>query len=82
MNSSISLDEVRLATLKLLNYCKVNDWAGYDPYDALNSKLFEALPLLARRMPDLSTYEAIEWKGANIGIWGPTKLPLAFTASA
>ncbi len=43
------------------------------------AELQEALPLLARRMPDLSTYEAIEWKAANIGIWGPAKLPLTFT---
>ncbi len=46
------------------------------------AELQEALPLLARRMPNLSTYEDIEWKGANIGIWGPAKLPLAFTPSA
>jgi cytochrome P450 len=46
------------------------------------AELQEALPLLARRMPNLSTYEPIEWKGANIGIWGPAKLPLSFTPSA
>ena len=28
----------------LLAYCRANDWAGYDPYDALNSELFKALP--------------------------------------
>lgn len=33
-------------TLKLLDYCRLNDWAGYDPYDALNSKLFKAIPIL------------------------------------
>lgn len=46
------------------------------------AELQEALPLLARRMPDLSTYAPIEWKAANIGIWGPAKLPLAFTPSS
>jgi cytochrome P450 len=48
------------------------------------AELQEALPLLARRMPDLSVAdgEAIEWKALNIGIWGPSKLPLAFTPSA
>jgi cytochrome P450 len=46
------------------------------------AELQEALPLLARRMPNLTTYEDIEWKGANIGIWGPAKLPLAFTPPA
>ena len=41
-----SLPGVQEATLKLLDYCRSNDWAGYDPYDALNSRLFEALPFL------------------------------------
>jgi cytochrome P450 len=45
------------------------------------AELQEALPLLARRMPNLSTYDEIEWKGLNIGIWGPAKLPLSFTAA-
>ena len=45
------------------------------------AELQEALPLLARRMPNLGTYEPIEWKPGNIGIWGPARLPLSFTAS-
>jgi len=36
------------AVAKLLAYCRANDWAGHDPYDALNSKLFSAVPLLDR----------------------------------
>ena len=40
-------------TLKLLAYCRANDWAGYDPYDAVNSKVFEALPFLNSRIPRL-----------------------------
>ena len=43
-------EEVQETTLKLLDYCKKNDWAGYDPYDALNSKLFTALPFLDFRL--------------------------------
>jgi hypothetical protein len=34
----------------LLDYCKKNDWAGYDPYDALNSRIFKALPFLDFRL--------------------------------
>jgi len=29
---------------KLLLYCKENTWSGYDPYDGLNSRLFNAIP--------------------------------------
>lgn len=41
-----SIDKKRLEeiTLKLLAYCQRNDWAGYDPYDALNSRVFRATP--------------------------------------
>lgn len=31
--------------LSLLDYCRKNDWAGFDPYDALNSRLFISTPL-------------------------------------
>jgi rhamnogalacturonyl hydrolase YesR len=41
------------ATLKLLSYCQSRNWAGYDPYDALNSRIFEALPFLNSRLPRL-----------------------------
>jgi hypothetical protein len=27
-------------TQALLDYCRQQDWSGYDPYDALNSSLF------------------------------------------
>ena len=34
----------------LLAYCQQNNWAGYDPYDALNSRIFKALPFLDFRL--------------------------------
>ncbi|MEA3020711.1 MAG: hypothetical protein QOI47_2235 [Actinomycetota bacterium] len=45
------------------------------------AELQEALPLLARRMPDLGTYAPVEFKPPTVGIWGPSKLPLTFTPS-
>jgi cytochrome P450 len=45
------------------------------------AELQEALPLLARRMPDLSRAGAVEWKPSTFGIWGPARLPLRFTPS-
>lgn len=45
--------DVQAVTLKLLNYCQTNDWAGYEPYDVLNSKLFTALPMLDSKLPRL-----------------------------
>jgi cytochrome P450 len=42
------------------------------------AELQEALPILARRMPDLATDGPIEWKPPTTGIWGPSRLPLRF----
>src|SRR6266705_6787986 len=54
------------AILKLLAYCQANDWAGYDPYDALNSRLFEALPFLDSRFPRLVLTQALKRSPVNI----------------
>jgi len=42
------------------------------------AELQEALPILARRMPDLRLDGPIEWKPDTAGIWGPARLPIAF----
>ncbi len=42
------------------------------------AELQEALPALARRMPNLVLDGEIEWKPDTVGIWGPAKLPLTF----
>ncbi|MGH7782226.1 MAG: hypothetical protein ACREO5_00045 [Candidatus Binatia bacterium] len=41
------------AIARLLAYCEANNWAGYDPYDAVNSRMFELIPLLNSRIPRL-----------------------------
>jgi cytochrome P450 len=43
------------------------------------AELQEALPILARRMPDLAIDGAVEWKPALTGIFGPAHLPVTFT---
>jgi cytochrome P450 len=45
------------------------------------AELQEALPILARRMPDLAVDGAIEWKPATTAIFGPTHLPVTFTST-
>jgi cytochrome P450 len=42
------------------------------------AELQEALPLLARRLPNLSLAGTVEWKPSTFGIWGPARLPLRF----
>ena len=44
---------VKETLIKLLDYCERNDWAGYDPYDALNSKIFNVIPFFDFRLARL-----------------------------
>ena len=43
------------------------------------AELQEALPILARRMPDLAVDGAIQWKPSTTAIFGPAHLPVTFT---
>jgi hypothetical protein len=38
------MERINESVIKLLDYCRKNDWAGFDPYDALNSRLFARTP--------------------------------------
>lgn len=51
---------VESATAKLFGYCESHDWSGIDPYDALNSRVFQALPMLDRRLPRLILTQALK----------------------
>jgi hypothetical protein len=46
-----ALENLKSTTLTLLAYCRANGWKGYDPYDALNSRVFRHLPFLNFRIP-------------------------------
>lgn len=37
--------DIRHIIARLLAYCEEHDWAGFDPYDALNSKIVQLTPL-------------------------------------
>jgi cytochrome P450 len=44
------------------------------------AELQEALPLLARRMPNLAVDGEITWKPDGVAIFGPAHMPIAFAA--
>jgi hypothetical protein len=56
----------RSTALKLLAYCRSNDWAGYDPYDALNSRVFRTLPFLDFRLARLALTQGIKRSPVNL----------------
>lgn len=65
-NPLTDLKSIRETTLKLLAYCKENDWAGYDPYDALNSRVFKALPFLNFKIARLVLTQVVKRSPINL----------------
>lgn len=57
---------VRDAASTLLEYCRANDWAGYDPYDALNSRVFKALPFLNFKIVRLVLTQGVKRSPINL----------------
>lgn len=57
---------VKKTTLELLDYCRANEWSGYDPYDALNSRVFRALPFLNFRLARLALTQGIKRSPVNL----------------
>jgi rhamnogalacturonyl hydrolase YesR len=66
MDSLISVDKIRACTLKHLAYCQDNEWAGYDPYDALNSPLVARLPLVNSRLPRVALTQVLKRSPINV----------------
>ena len=66
-NKTSSKPENNLSDLlrKLLVYCRRNDWAGHDPYDALNSKLLDMFPILDSKVPRLVMTQALKRSPVN-----------------
>jgi hypothetical protein len=58
--------EVISVARTLLAYCRQHDWAGYDPYDALNSKLFAAPAFLNNRIPRILLTQALKRSPINV----------------
>jgi hypothetical protein len=73
-------EDAAIATRKLLAYCRANNWAGHDPYDALNSRILTALPFLDSRLPRLVLTQALKRSPIDIrrlALIPPTQNPKA-----
>jgi hypothetical protein len=71
LNSTINItkstqEKAKSATLQLLDYCQKENWSGYDPYDALNSKIFERLPFLNLRLFRLGLTQLLKRSPVNV----------------
>lgn len=61
--SALSYEEV---ACRHLDYCRSHDWAGYDPYDALNSPIFSAVPVLDSKLPRLIATQVLKRSPINV----------------
>ncbi len=57
---------VKSVAIKLLDYCRKNNWAGYDPYDALNSRIVQAIPLLHNKPARLVLTQGVKRSPINL----------------
>ena len=71
MQSSVTGDDgivgqPKAVLQRLIEYCQANDWTGYDPYDALNSKVIEKLFLLNSRIPRIAITQLLKRSPVNL----------------
>lgn len=53
-------------TFRLFSYCRSQNWAGYDPYDALNSRLLASSSLYRSRFCRLAVTQALKRSPLNL----------------
>ena len=54
------------AFTKLFAWCRTHNFAGHDPYDALNSRLFQATPLKHSRLARLAWTQVVKRSPVNL----------------
>src|SRR5215471_15969126 len=54
------------ALRSLLRYCQDNDWAGYDPYDALNSTVLRVIPFFQNKFCRIAFTQAMKRSPLNL----------------
>lgn len=47
---NVTREQIEKTQRKLFTYCQRQDWAGFDPYDALNSRVFSSIPIFDHRI--------------------------------
>lgn len=64
--SEQAADHVKRTCLHLLEYCKKREWAGYDPYDALNSRIFVRTPFYCSRIMRIGATQVLKRLPINL----------------
>ncbi|HEX8634439.1 MAG TPA: hypothetical protein VF703_09840 [Pyrinomonadaceae bacterium] len=70
--------ELEQAYESLAAWCRARGWAGHDPFDGLNSRLFQATPLKGSRLARLAWTQA--FKRAPVSLRRPARVPVGLNA--
>ena len=62
---SLHYDAVLRTASELAEFCRRTDWSGWDPYDGLNSRLFQALPFLQNKPARLAFIQFMKRSPVN-----------------
>jgi hypothetical protein len=66
LNGLVSHELLKDAISALLRYCQKENWAGYDPYDGLNSRVFSSIPILQNKFGKLSFIQLMKRSPVNL----------------
>lgn len=58
--------DLKTATLSLTEYCRAAGWAGWDPYDGLNSRFFQAIPFFQNKLCRLAFIQFMKRSPVNL----------------
>lgn len=56
---------IKDSIISLLDYCQKNNWAGYDPFDGLESRIFRKIPFFQNRICRLLFIQAMKRSPIN-----------------
>lgn len=62
----IKHDKIEKTIVTLLQYCADKRWAGFDPYDALNSRLLARTPFMNSRVCRIAFTQILKWLPVNL----------------
>ena len=57
---------IKAAIARLLQYCRDNNWSGFDPYDGLNSQVFARLPFVQNKLGRLLFIQLMKRSPINL----------------
>jgi hypothetical protein len=57
---------IRSCLASLIAYCEKNEWTGFDPYDALNSRLFNLTPLANSKLCRIAITQILKRLPVNL----------------